>query len=320
MRRFLWLLALTVPLCAQVRITRHGNEKISVDINGKPFTEFFIGSDTPKPYLHPLRAATGTIVTRGYPMDPNVPGESHDHPHHKGLWFTHGEVNGYDYWGNEPSQKGGFKGKGNVVLEKVIKTSGGRKSGVIEASFVWEAHGEKMLRETRRMVFYDEPDMRVIDFDIDLKALEKVVFGDTKEGTFAIRLAPELEEEQPRRIPLPKRTGHMINAQGQRGEANVWGKRSEWVDYYGKVHGEAVGIAIFDHPGNPRHPTWWHARGYGLFAANPFGEHDFERDKTKDGSLTLEPGKDLRFRYRVVIHPGDYETAHIAKLYAEYAK
>jgi hypothetical protein len=174
------------------------------------------------------------------------------------------------------------------------------------------------LKESRKMVFYDVPNMRVMDFDVTFTPLTKVTFGDTKEGFFAIRLAAGLEEPQKKSPAEPKRTGKMVDAEGKEGEKNVWGKRSEWVDYAGELKGEKVGIAILDYPENPKHPTYWHSRSYGLFAANIFGEHDFYGDKSRNGSMTIEPGKTLRFRYRVIIHPGDNKTADIAKMYADY--
>ena len=319
MKKLLCLAALALPLCAQVKITQQGSEKISVEIDGKPFTDFYIGKATAKPYLSPLRSAKGTVVTRLFPME-NVAGEAQDHPHHRGLWFTHGLVNGYDFWGNEESQKGAGKGKGYVVLTKVDKVSGGKKSGFIQATFEWRGDGKAILIEDRRMVFYSDPNLRTIDFDITLRPQEKVTFGDTKEGTFAIRLAPELEEQQPKGIPEPKRNGKMVSSRAKQTEKQVWGSRAEWVDYFGTVKGEAVGIAIMDKPGNPRHPTYWHSRAYGLFAANPFGVHDFERDEgnVNKGDLSIVPGQPLRFRYRVVIHPGDYMSAGIADMYKEY--
>jgi hypothetical protein len=168
------------------------------------------------------------------------------------------------------------------------------------------------------MTFYGQPKTRTIDFDITLTAREKAVFGDSKEGTFALRVASALEEPRGGTPAQPPRTGHMVDSQGREGEKQVWGKRADWVDFYGVVDGEPLGIAMFDHPSNPRHPTYWHTRSYGLFAANIFGVRDFENDKSKDGSLTLAPGETLRFRYRVVIHPGDVHSAHIARLYEDY--
>jgi hypothetical protein len=304
---------------AQVKITQQGNEKISVEINGRPFTDFWIGPSSPKPYLHPLRAASGAVVTRGFPMIPDVPGEAHDHPHHRGLWFTHGDVNGYDFWANEDSQPGAGKGKGKVVLRRVDKLTSGRKSGSIEATFDWKIpSGETLLRESRKMTFYEDPQFRIVDFDMTLSPEQKVTFGDTKEGMFAIRLAASLEEEQPKDIAEPKRTGKMVNAQNKQGEKYVWGKRSEWVDYSGQIDGQSVGVAILDNPANPRPPTYWHARAYGLFACNVFGLRDFENDKSRDGSLTIQPGQPLRFRYRVVIHPGNSVGAGIRDQYDRY--
>jgi hypothetical protein len=294
---------------AQVHITDTGKGKITVEIDGKPFTDFYIGADSLKPYLHPLRAANGKIITRVWPMEEKA-GEAKDHPHHKGLWFTHGNVNGLDFWANEPSQKG--PPKGNVVLEKVGVAKGGRRSGTIGATFFWvDSGGKKLLNETRLMTFYSGPKNRIIDFDVTFTAVQKVKFGDTKEGFFALRLTAPLDG---------KHSGKMVSAEGKVGEKLVWGKRSPWVDYYGQLEGETLGVAIFDHPGNPKHPTYWHSRDYGLFAANIFGEHDFYNDKSRDGGMTLDPGKKLRFRYRVLIHPGDTEAAGIAAMYKDWSE
>jgi len=312
MKMALWIAMLALPLFAQVKITQQGQTKVAVEIDGKPFTDFYIGPEAPKPYLHPLRTADGKVVTRGYPMVAGIPGEPHDHPHHRGLWFTHGDVNGYDFWGNEDSQQGAGKGKGKVVLERVLKVSGGRKSGTITATFAWKIPSEDtLLIETRTMTFYSDPNLRQLDFEGTLSPQQEVTFGDTKEGMFAIRLASPLEEDN---------GGKMVNAQNKQGEKNVWGKRSEWVDYSGKLDGATVGVAIFDHPSNPRPPTYWHARAYGLFANNIFGLRDFENDKSRDGSLAIRPGQPLRFRYRVVIHSGDSNQAGIRDMYSAWAK
>lgn len=294
-----------LPGLAQVQVARHGIEYISVEIKGKPFTQFFTGPETNKPYLHPLRSASGKVITRGYPME-EIAGESHDHPHHRGLWFSHGDVNGFDFWGNE--KRGGNFGR--IVLSKVNNLAGGKDSGIIDAVLEWrDPSGKPLLTEARKMIFYNQPKTRTIDFDILLTAMEKVTFGDTKEGTFAVRVATPLQEGN---------TGKIVDSQNREGEKQIWGKRADWVDYSGTVEGEPLGIAIFDHPGNPRHPTWWHARGYGLFAANIFGWKDFENDKSKDGKLVLAPGETLRFRYRVFIHPGDSRSARVAQTYRDY--
>ncbi len=313
-----WLLPLftTVALSGQVTITQLEN-RIAVAIDGKPYTQLFYGPDVTKPYLHPLRAASGTIVTRGYPME-KIPGESADHPHHRGLWFGHGDVNGADFWANEPMYK---KNKlGRIAMKSVDKITSGKESGSIDTTFEWfDVPGHAIMTEKRRMTFYRGDKTRTIDFDITLTPIVRVVFGDTKEGTFAMRLAAGLETKEKDSLPQPPRTGQMVNSEGKTGEAECWGKRADWMDYHGELAGEKVGIAILDHPENPRHPTYWHTRGYGLYAANIFGLHDFLSDSKADGSMIVEPGKPVRFRYRVIIHPGDEKDARIADLYNAYS-
>jgi hypothetical protein len=316
LNKCLAVLVAAVPLCAQVTVTR-ANDRISVNIDGKPFTDFFIGADAPKPYLHPLRAASGAIVTRYFPMQ-KLAGETTDHPHHRGLWFTHGDVNGIDFWMNEPGEN--RQNLGRVVLRKVGELKSGRKTGSLSAAFDWIGPQQNlMLTEARTIVFYADPQLRMMDFDIQLTAVEKVKFGDTKEGTFAIRVASGLEALAKNSPPNPPRTGKMVDSEGRQGEANVWGKRASWADVYGEVDGEKLGIAIMDHPSNPRYPTYWHCRAYGLCAANMFGTRDFLADKSQDGSLTLQPGEKLRLRYRVVIHPGDPGSANVAALFRAFA-
>jgi hypothetical protein len=266
MRKFLPLLALALPLFAEVKLTKVDDDHISVVIDGKPFTDFYYG---------------------------------------------------FDFWASEPSQAS--HKIGHVVLKNLVSVKSGAKSGTVDAVFSWNAADQTLLEETRKMVFYDVPNMRIIDFDVTFNPLTKVKFGDTKEGFFAIRLAPWLEEPQKKSPAEPKRTGLMVDSEGKQGEANVWGKRASWVDYFGENKGEKLGIAILDYPENPKHPTYWHSRSYGLFAANIFGEHDFYNDKKRDGSMTIEPGHPLRFRYRVIIHSGDYKTVDIAKMYADYS-
>ena len=315
MKTFYWFFLLAAPLCAQVTIEK-GNGRIEVTIDGKPYTTLFCGPETSKPYLHPLRSASGKIVTRRYPME-SIPGETHDHPHHRGLWFSHGSVNGYDFWSNEPSQHDGKNAR--IVLKSIGRLAGGKQSGAIDAIFNWlDPQGKTLLTEARTMTFYAEPARRVIDFDIVLTPATKVTFGDTKEGTFAIRLAASLEEPTQESLASPKRTGLMVDSEGRRGEPQVWGHRASWVDYFGEIDGEKLGIAILDHPSNPRHPTYWHSRSYGLFAANIFGLHDFLNDKNANGNLTVDSGQPLRFRYRVIIHPGDSQSANIAQEFQKY--
>ena len=312
MTKLVALLMVAASAAAQVKITP-GPEKIAVDVNGKPFTTFYIaGADVTKPYLHPLRAASGTYVTRMWPMEEvaEEQGQKKDHPHQRGLWFAHESVNKLDFWNNEASYTTPNRGK--IVLKKLGAVKSGKDHGSIAATFTWtDLSGKLVLTESRAMTFYADPDLRTVDLDITLTAAgDPVTFGDAKDGAFGVRMRPLLQETGG--------SGHITNADGMVGEKQLWGKPSSWCDYSGEVQGEKVGIAILDHPQNPRHPVRWHARGYGLFAANPFGLSVFTGNKSENGNLTLDAGKSLRFRYRVIIHPGDAKSANIASLWDRY--
>src|SRR5579884_1185506 len=293
---------IAVSLAAQVP------DKIYINVDGIPFTTFWSGADLNKPYLWPLRTADGKTITRRWPMEQDT-GESHDHPHHRGLWFSYDDVNGIHFWGNDPSEAAKDPKTGKIVVEKAALRGG--KAQTLTTDFDWKGpDGNIVLREHRVTTFLSDPQLRIMDFDITLTAADKVVFGDTKEGAFAIRLADSMTEK--------KHGGEMVNAEGARGMKDVWGKRSNWVDYSGLVDGTKVGVAMFDAPSNPRHPVYWHARDYGLFALDPFGQHAFDPSQPVS-DWTLEAGKSLHFRWRVVIHPGDEKSAKIAQLYEKWS-
>ena len=314
----------------QVKITP-GSQKIAVEINGKPFTDFYLpGPEVSKPYLWPLRAASGTYITRMWPMETiaeevdaetgfamvngQSTGKKPDHPHQRGLWFAHEKVNGLDFWNIAPIDAPPYNrpDRGKMALNKLGEIKSGKDKGSITASFDWnDQEGKTLLTETRVMTFHSDPALRIIDFDITLTAAQKVTFGDAKDGVFGIRLRPVLQED--------KGTGHISNADGQETEKNVWGKPSHWCDYSGEINGEKVGLAILDHPDNPLRGARWHVRAYGLFAANPFGLSAFNPgDKSQDGVITIDPGRSLRYRYRVIIHPGDAATTGLGKQWDKY--
>jgi hypothetical protein len=240
-----------------------------------------------------------------------------DHQHQRGLWFAHDNVNKIDYWNNEWSYVTDLhrKNLGRISLKQLGEVKSGKDKGSIAATFEWgdiEKTGPPVLTESRVMTFYSDDKLRYFDIDITLTAIQSVTFGDGKDGALGIRLRPVLQEDKDKDHP------HIVNADGLEGEKALWGKPSNWCDYSGMIGSEKVGVAILDHPENPRHPVRWHARAYGLFAANPFGIGAFTGDKTQDGSVTLEPGKSLRYRYRVIIHEGDAKDANIAALWKKY--
>lgn len=299
---------------AQVDLREVARDHVSIAVNGQPFSEFYTGNCCGKPFLAPLRAASGLIVSRKYPME-RVEGESGDHPHHRGLWIGYGNINHVNFWENDPESKTSGDNpstKGSVVLEHLDGVKGGNKSGSIAATFLWRAPGHGDLLEERRVLtFYAEPDIRTVDVDATFTAKTGVEFKDTKEGFFAIRIADSMTE---------KDGGLLTNSEGVQTEKNVWGKRADWMDYDGTVEGQKVGIVIFDHPRNLNHPPRWQARAYGLFAVNPFGLKEFDPKAPTAGGYSMAAGETLRLRYRVVIHPGDVPKRKIEDWYAAYTK
>jgi len=280
-------------------------DKIKVEVNGKLFTEYNF-KDVPRPYFYPVIGPTGVNITRHWPMK-EVENEDRDHIHHRSLWFTHGDVNGNDFWGE------GSK-SGKIVHDKFLQVSSGPDVGVISSQNKWVAiDGKVICTDTRTHKFYSKPDGQIMDFEVTIHASNgEVTFGDTKEGSMAIRVAATMQVEG----KIAK--GHIVNSQGDR-DGSAWSKRATWCDYYGPLDGQVVGVAIFDHPQNPKHPTWWHVRTYGLFAANPFGVHDFEKKPAGTGNIVIPNGQSLTFKYRFYFHKGDQIQSQVAERYREYA-
>ncbi len=295
-----------------VQITELTN-RLRVEINGQLFTEYYF-KDVPRPFCYPLLGPDGLPMMRNWPMK-DVAGEDHDHPHHRSLWFTHGSVNGIDFWSEQ-------KDFGKIVHDGFVQVASGADAGVIKTRNKWVAKdGTVVCTDERTLRIYNRPaNERRLDFEITIHASNgDLTFGDTKEGSMAVRLN-ETMRLKPNKENVGKPTGHIVNSEGVKDDA-TWGKRAKWCDYYGPVEGKTVGIAIFDHPSNPRYPTWWHVRDYGLFAANPFGQHDFESLKDKAaGNLVVASGKSITFRYGVYMHQGDDQQAGVAARYAEYLK
>lgn len=288
-----------------VRITR-GENKLRVEIDGRLFTQY-IYNKYRSPILYPIIGPYGIGMTRNWPMRKAVPGESHDHPHHKSLWFAHGDVNGYDFWAGKVGKPG------KIVQTEILKISSGPERGVIKTRNKWVGvkDGNVVCTDVRTLTFHTVPGAKIIDYKVTIHASHgDVVFGDTKEGTMAIRTHPALRL-------IDK--GNALNSKGVRGR-DVWGDRANWVGYWATINGKTVGVAIFDHPANPRHPTWWHARHYGLIAANPFGISYFADKPKGAGKMRIPAGESVTFRYRFVFHKGSPKEAEIRKLYRKYAQ
>jgi hypothetical protein len=276
---------------------------LRVEINGEPFTDYHY-YDAARPYFFPVIGPDNLPMTRNWPMQ-SPAGEEHDHPHHRSLWFAHGDVNGVNFWSDD-------KPFGKIVHDKFTEIKSGRESGVIKSRDNWVApNGSIVCTDERTFRIYNYPGMRLFDFEATIHASHgPVTLGDTKEGTMAVRLAESMRLKSPGH-------GHIVNSRGVRDD-QTWGKRADWCDYYGPVDGKIVGVAIFDNPANPRHPTTWHVRDYGLFAANPFGLREFEKQPVHSGDFTIPAGQSATFRYRFYLHEGDEKQAKVAEMYSDY--
>ena len=307
--------------------------RVDVRVDGKPFTAYIWPDRLKKPVLFPLRTARGTVVTRGYPLEPRS-GEHVDHPHHAGLWLNYGDVNGVDFWGNSEALTPQEQAKAGVIRHRAVRLArGGAGQGELDVEADWiMPDGSVGLREHTRYVFRAGPEWRSVDRLTMLTAGDKrMVFNDTKEGMLGLRVARSLE--MPAQKPEPvvdaegrtstapgldntPSTGSYLSSEGVRGE-KVWGTRGRWMALEGTVDNEPVTLAMFDHPGNPGFPTYWHARGYGLFAANPLGQKVFSEGK-EQLNFTLEPGKSTTFRHRILIASSKLTPEQLEARYREF--
>ena len=286
--------------------------KLQVVVDGQMFAEYrYEGS--PNPVIYPILGPHGVPMTRSFPIETGVAGEAKDHPHHRSMWFTHGSVNGIDFWSKNP-------GAGTIVQRGAAEIAEGPGYATIVTHNGWVGpEGQEVCSDEREITFRAHADARMIDWKVTIHASQReLVFGDTKEGTMGIRMHPNLRLKNDPQQGVTTAAGRAVNSSGISDQA-VWGKRARWVDYHGPIEGHTVGIAIFDHPTNPRHPTWWHAREYGLVAANPFGVHDFENKPAGTGDMKISANERVTFRYRFVFHEGDAKEANIDQLYEDYA-
>ena len=306
------------------------HRRVDITIDGAPFTSYIWPTSLKKPALYPLITDQGITVTRGYPLDPR-PNERLDHPHHAGLWFNYGNVNGFDFWNNSDAIKPEARSKmGTIVHTKVVSTKSSTDRGELVVESVWMTGEDKpILNQTTRFIFERRDHARVIDQVVTLKALDHAVFNDDKEGLLGMRVARWLESPEekggvfmdangnPTKVDAAPAdstnpaTGVYLTSENVEGTA-VWSTRGRWCTLTGNSGGHVVTIAILDHPKNPNYPTYWHARGYGLFAANPLGEKIFTNGKSAK-NLNLKKGESATFRYRIVISSGK-QTISIVNL------
>jgi hypothetical protein len=295
-------------------------DRVRIEVGAKLFSEY-IFSGASRPYLYPILMADGTSLTRDFPMK-ETPGEDRDHPWHRSLWFAHSVINGVDFWNEGTGDLGHSpKAKGRIVHDALLETAGG-ETGAIRASHRWVApDGTLICTDETTIAIRGTADTRTLDYEVTLHALpgQPLLIGDNKDGTIAMRLAQWMTLPHKYQKQDEPGAGHILNSAGDR-DAAAWGKRADWCDYFAPHDGKTYGVAIFDDPRNLRHPTWWMARDYGLFGANPFGQHDYENltDKPHAGDYTVPAGGSLTLRYRFYFHLGDSAAAKVAEHYAEF--
>ena len=329
-----FILGMTISSLAQKGfslVDLPASKKVEVRYDGKLFTAYCYFDSTEKPVLFPIKTTSGVTITRGYPIVPR-PGERTDHPHHVGLWLNYESVNGLDFWNNSdaitPEKKPHY---GSIRHLKVVSKESKKDKARLETSSQWvDQTGKVLLDETTLFVFMKSGNDYIIDRVSTLEAkVPEVVFKDVKDGMLAIRVSRQLEQPSkenskyvdahgnvttvpPSDVPV---TGLYANQEGVTGD-NVWGKRSKWASLSGKQDGEEVSVIIIDHPKNPGYPTYWHARGYGLFAANPLGQKVFSEGK-EELNMVLSQGQKAVFRYRIIIHSGSAMAAEAINKHAD---
>jgi hypothetical protein len=321
---------------ARVEVQPHvAARRVDVTVDGQPFTSYAWPERVAKPVLYPIRTAKGTLVTRGFPLDPR-PGERVDHPHQVGFWLTFGDVDGVDFWGTSEAIPAAERAKmGTIRHREIVASRGGAGRGELEVRADWVAPGPKVvLEETTRYVFRADASTRAIDRLTTLTAKGGTsTFRDTKEGMLGLRVARALEQPadrpevftdasgKPTPVPVLDNkgvTGLYASSEGLKGDA-VWGTRGRWMALSGRVGDEDVVLLILDHPENPGYPTHWHARGYGLFAANPFGPKAFSNGKEAEHPFGLAAGASAVFRHRLSILPGPFSAEKAEAAWKEFA-
>ncbi len=316
---------------SKVTFVKHeADQRVDVMVDGKLFTSYWWPDSVYKPILYPILTAVGTTITRGYPIKARA-GERRDHMHQVGNWLNYGNVNGYDFWGNGSEGKRNVNG-GQIKHLSIGKLSEGNGEGSMVTNASWiDPAGKELLAERTEFHFIAKDSIRIIDRIATLTATgEAVLFKDTKEGSFGIRVARQLELPSKEDVTLTDAqgnptivkalsnegvTGNYISSEGITGEA-VWSTRARWMDLYGSIGNEKISLVICDHPKNLSYPTYWHARGYGLFAANPFGVKDFTKGK-EELNYSIPSGKSLTLRYRIIISSGSHLTDPEINAYAD---
>ncbi|MGI9542733.1 MAG: PmoA family protein [Cyclobacteriaceae bacterium] len=294
-------------------------KRAEVRIDGDLFTAYIYPKSIAKPVLFPIRTASGRTLTRAFPLE-SKPGERVDHPHHVGHWLNYGDVNGLDFWNNSQAIPEEKRGKyGTIYHSEIIEMSDGDEQGTLEVTARWTTPAATtLLNESTTFVFGFSGDTRSIERTTTLTATDHdVAFEDNKEGMIALRVTRAMElptdkpaiftdaQGNPTEVEAMNNegvNGNYLSSEGLEGN-DVWGTRAKWVMLYSQIEGDPVAIVILDHPDNVGYPTYWHARDYGLFSANPLGQKIFS-DGKDELHFKLKAGESVTFKYKILVHSG----------------
>ena len=316
-------------------VRNDSERKVNVLIDGELFTSYVYPINIKKPVLYPLITPKGTKITRKFPLEPSV-GERVDHPHHVGVWFNYGDVNGYDFWNNSDSIKVEKRnGYGTIKHQKIVDVKSGNQEGSLTVTMDWLVpDGTLLLKENTTFIFRGEGDTYSIDRITKLTAFSKDVdFKDNKEGVLGIRVTRALEHPSKKPavftdangistgVPVLNNegvNGNYINSEGVEG-LDTWGIRSKWVNLRSSIGDEKISLAILDHTENLGYPTYWHTRGYGLFAVNSLGQEVFSKGKEKL-NLHLKKGESVTFKHRIIVASSNLSKSDLDASFTDFSK
>jgi len=278
----------------------HETRQVRILARGKPCARYvFRDADVPRPYFADLREPGGVQVTRTYP--PVEGKDPTDHgTFHPGLWLAFGDLNGSDFWRN----KSRVEHEGRAAAPARVA---GSMTFATQNLYVAET-GIPVCREYSGIHIWSRPAGTLLLLDSTFTpVIRDLVFGDQEEMGLGVRLATPL---------MVTKGGRIRNSEGQENEKAVRGTNATWCDYSGIVDGRRVGVTLMPDPDNFR-PSWYHARDYGLLAANPFGRNALTGGEKS--AVVVKKGETLRLRFGVLLHGSkDATGVDVAAAYADY--
>ncbi len=214
---FCWFPAMPGYAAVQTVTIKQSGDRLGVLIDGELFTEYIFRGHS-RPFLFPIIGPHGLGMTRSFPIKMGVPGESHDHPHQKPMFFAYGWVNGVNFFAESPEC-------GTTVHDKLLKVESGSERGLIRTANNWIASDGKIVcTDTRTLCFQAVPGGRAIDWEITVHASHgDVMFRDDKHGILAIRTHPNLRLDNAPESGVTAANGQAVNSEGVHGKA-VFGK------------------------------------------------------------------------------------------------